>query len=159
MAIIALASAVIIPRISNSDGKLYQVQLRTLTAVLNYNRRNAVIMNRPQNVKLYPYRSEKTVGEKTVSEANVSETDSAGEEQNLKAKTRSKKSEWRSQGADISWQSGIVKTHNRVIDIQYFPQGGATGGIITLQQGRFAARVNIDGMTGKTTLAENIRED
>jgi len=46
-----------------------------------------------------------------------------------------------------------------VIDIQYFPQGGATGGIITLQQGRFVAHVNIDGMTGKMTLEESILED
>jgi len=144
MAIIALASAVIIPRISNSDGKHYQVQLRTLTAVLNYNRRNAVIMNRPQSIKLYPF---------------VNEADTGEEEHDEKNKIRVKKGEWKSQGADIYWQSGTVKTHNRVINIQYFPQGGATGGVITLQQGRFVALVNIDGMTGKMNIEESILEE
>ncbi len=144
MAIIALASAVIIPRISNSDGKLYQAQLRTLTAVLNYNRRNAVILNRPQNVKLYPYRSQIELADDEASE---------------KHKIAHNKSEWRSLGADIDWQSGTLKTHNRVIEIQYFPQGGATGGTITLQQGRFIAQVSIDGMTGKTRVKATVDED
>ena len=142
MAIIALASAVIIPRISNSDGKLYQAQLRTLTAVLNYHRRNAVILNRPQNAKLYPYISE------------------SGEGEAIKAdKTTTHKTQWQSQGADISWQSGTVKSSNQVIDIQYFPQGGATGGTITLQQGKFVAQLSIDGMTGKTSIKESILEE
>ena len=46
-----------------------------------------------------------------------------------------------------------------MIDIQYFPQGGATGGIIKLQQGRFIAQINIDGMTGKTTVEESILDE
>ena len=133
MAIIALASAVIIPRIGSNDGKLYRAQLQTLTVALNYNRRSAVVMNRPFEMTLFPFTENNLPHDST---------------------NKKKKGDWASQGADIQWQSGTQKLHNKVFKIKYFPQGGATGGIIRLQQGRFIARLIIDGITGKVTIEE-----
>ncbi|MCU7831603.1 MAG: prepilin-type N-terminal cleavage/methylation domain-containing protein [gamma proteobacterium symbiont of Lucinoma myriamae] len=130
MAIIALASAVIIPRIGSNDGKLYRTQLQTLTVALNYNRRSAVVMNRPFEITLFPFTE------------NNDSTD------------KLKKGDWASQGADIQWQSDTQKLQNKVFTIKYFPQGGATGGTIRLQHGRFIARLFIDGITGKVTIEE-----
>ncbi len=137
LAIIALASAVLIPRIGHNDGKLYQVQLRTLSNALNYNRRNAVILNRPYEMNVFPYQ----------------EADE-GKEENKSARAI-KKGDWRSQGAVIQWQTGSRIVPNKPFKITYFPQGGATGGVIRLQQGRFIALLTIDGITGKVTIKES----
>jgi len=134
MAIIALTSAVIIPRIGNSDNKLYQAQVRTLLASLNYNRRNAVIRNQPHTMKLYPY--------------------TEGDKHQLKLK----KGNWQSKGAIIQWQTDKQVVKNKPFTIRYFPQGGATGGTIDIQQGRFKAKIYIDGITGKSTLKETADE-
>ena len=133
MAIIAIASAVIIPRIGSSDGKLYRVQLNTLTATLNYNRRNAIIMNRPFAMTLFP---------------------AAGNEGQADNAQKVKKGDWASQGAKIQWHSGTQKIRNKAFTIKYFPQGGATGGTIRLQHGSYIALLIIDGITGKVTVKE-----
>lgn len=134
MAIIALAGAVIIPRIGSNDSKLYRAQLKTLTATLNYNRRSAVVMNRPFEMTLFPFT------------------------ENNDTTNKLKKGDWASQGADIQWQSDTQKLQNKVFTIRYFPQGGATGGTIRLQHGRFIARLRIDGITGKVTIEETHNE-
>ncbi len=134
LAIIALASAVLIPRIGHNDGKLYQVQLRTLSSALNYNRRNAVILNRPYEMNVFPY----------------TEVDAKN-----KSAQAIKKGDWRSQGAVLEWQAGSKIVRNKAFSITYFPQGGATGGVIRLQQGRFIAQLSIDGITGKVTIKES----
>jgi type II secretion system protein H len=139
MAIIGIASAVIIPRIGHNEGKIYRVQLRTLTAAMNYNRRSAIIMNRPFELKLFP----RVNDEELISN---------------KSKKSLKKGDWISQGADISWKSGTKTMHNKLISIKYFPQGGATGGTISLQQGRYRAELTIDGITGKFVLEESSRD-
>lgn len=137
LAIIALASAVLIPRIGHNDGKLYQVQLRTLSNVLNYNRRNAVILNRPFTMNVFPYQ----------------ETD-----EQTKSAQAIKKGDWRSQGAVMQWQTGSKIVSDKAFKITYFPQGGATGGVIRLQQGRFIAHLTIDGITGKVIIKESNKD-
>lgn len=137
LAIIALASAVLIPRIGHNDGKLYQVQLRTLSNVLNYNRRNAVILNRPFTMNVFPYQE---ADEQTKSAQAI------------------KKGDWRSQGAVMQWQTGSKIVSDKAFKITYFPQGGATGGVIRLQQGRFIAHLTIDGITGKVIIKESNKD-
>lgn len=134
MSIIAISSAVIIPRIGSSEGKLYRAQLRTLAAAINYNRRNAIIRNRPFEMRIEPY----------------SEQDSQHPQNNL--------GDWKSQGADIQWKTVTRVINNKPFNITYFPQGGATGGTIRLKQGRFIAHLNIDGITGKVTIEESSDE-
>jgi len=137
MAIMALLSAVLIPSMGQNDNKLFQAQLRTLANTLNYNRRNAVIMHRPYTMTVFPY------------------TDDTRKKQSIEKKN---KGDWISQSADIQWQSGTIKLLNKPFKINYFPQGGATGGIIRLQQGRFIAHLTIDGITGKVTIKESNEE-
>lgn len=138
LAIIAVVSAVIIPRIGSSDGKLYRVQLRTLTAAMNYNRRNAVVLNRPFEMTLAAYQES--------AETDASEN------------SRVKKGDWASQGAEIQWRAGTKTIRNKTFKIKFFPQGGATGGVIRLQQGRFIAHLTIDGITGNVSIKESLDE-
>ncbi len=131
MAIIAIASAVVIPRIGSSDGKHYQAQLRTLNATLNYNRRNAIITNHPFEMRIFPA------------------------QQKVSAK---KKNDWKSQGAIIEWQVDKKITHDKVFSLKFFPEGGATGGIIKLQQGKFIAHLTVNSLTGKISIKESVDE-
>jgi general secretion pathway protein H len=129
MAIIAISSAIIIPRISSSEGKIFRTQVSTLLATLNYNRRTAVITNQFSEMTLFAYHSS--------------------------SKIPLKKGDWRSQGADLIWQSGQKKTHNKNILLRFFPQGGATGGTIILRQGKYDEKIQIDVITGKVSIAQS----
>ncbi len=131
MAIIAIASAVVIPRIGSSDGKQYQAQLRTLNATLNYNRRNAIVTNRPFEMRVF------------LAEQKVSGR---------------KKNDWQSYGAIMEWQVDKNIIRDKVFSIKFFPQGGATGGTIKLQQGRFVAHLTISSLTGKVSIKESLDE-
>lgn len=132
MAIIAMASAIIIPRIGTSDGKLFRVQLQSLLATINYNRRSAIVLNRPVEMTIFPF--DKKDEDSTVLVA---------------------KGNWISQGANIQWSSGSQIIRNKIFKIKYYPQGGATGGSIRLQHGSYIASLIIDGVTGKMTLKES----
>jgi len=131
MAIIAMASAIIIPRIGSSDGKLFRVQLQSLLATLNYNRRSAIVLNRPVEMTLFPFHKKDEDNTFVIA-----------------------KGDWSSQGANIQWSSGTQIIRNAVFKIKYYPQGGATGGSIRLQHGAYIASLIIDGITGKMTLKE-----
>lgn len=133
LAIVAIASAIIIPRIGSSDAKLYQAQLRTLLATLNYNRRSAVIRNRQSEMSVFPFQE------------NEEETPPVN---------KRRKGDWYSHGARVSWLSGTQKIDNKPFKISYFPQGGATGGKLELKQGVFTAILTIDGITGKVSVEE-----
>ncbi len=130
LAIIAIGSAVIIPRISNTEGKIFRAQLRELSAVLKYNRRNAVIKGQIREAVLYPYQE------------NPNSTVEKGH--------------WQSSGASVQWLEKASNTDSKPkpFTIQFFPQGGATGGTLLLKQGRFQSKLIIDSFTGKLTLDE-----
>jgi len=132
MAIIAIASAVIIPRIG-SDSHLFQAQVRELTAVLKYNRRLAIVSSQMQQAKLFPFSEE------------ISE--------NVPAKLE--KGQWRSKGAELIWFNSLAEeSKNQTITIDFFPQGGATGGEIMLIQDQQKVKIKVDGFTGKVIVDE-----
>jgi len=129
LAIIAIASAIVIPRIS-SNSHNFQAQVRELSAVLKYNRRMAIVSSQLQQAKLFPYK-----------------------EDSLPKKL--KKGHWQSQGADLIWLSSPAgEIHNQVVSIDFFPQGGATGGELLLSQDQFKVKISIDGFTGKVVVDE-----
>ena len=144
LGIIALTSALVIPRIGNQDNKLYQAQLRTLMSTMNYNRRNAVILNRPFKMRVYPLAKEDASKSKDLDKAGT--------------QTKRQSGDWKSQGANISWQVAKEEIKNKPFSIQYFPQGGASGGTMRLQQGRFIAILKVSSITGKTTLKESVEK-
>ena len=129
LAIIALGSSIILPSISSSDSKIFQAQLRELSAVLKYNRRHAVISGQTQLAQLFPYQD--------------------GQINNKK------KGQWYSRGAEFSWLNK-QNNNSQMINIKFFPQGGATGGTLQLRQGALQSQLIIDSFTGKLTLHEGL---
>ena len=133
LAIIALGSAVIIPSIGNTDAKIFNAQIKELAAILKYNRRNAVISGQAQLSQLFPY-----------------------EDDNNKAViyTDKKKGSWYSRGAGFEWLNQEKNLPQKIINIQFFPQGGATGGTLILKQGSLQSQLVIDSYTGKLSIKE-----
>ena len=133
LAIMALGSAIIIPSITNTDSKIFHAQIKELAAILKYNRRNAVISGQIQLSQLFPYENDK---HKAI------------------IYTHKKKGSWYSRGATFSWLEQSRNLPNSMINIQFFPQGGATGGILILQQGSLKSQLVIDSFTGKLSIEE-----
>lgn len=151
LAIITLGSAIIIPNISNTDGKLFAAQLRDLANILKYNRRNAVVTGEIQSAQLFNLFDDQ-------------ETIKGHEQRN---KTGHKKGQWYSQGAVVRWLdkdnlnktrmvAKPLETNNQakpaMLMVQFFPQGGATGGTLLLQQGAQQAQLVVNSFTGKLTI-------
>ncbi len=141
LAIIGLASALIIPRL-NTDSKLYDAQVRELLAVLKYNRRMAVVSNQIQHCVLHP------VIESDSSVNNYSDQ-----------KQGNKKGHWFSKGAQYIWTKGdsTNEIKNKKVVIDFFPQGGATDGELLIYFADLKNKITVDGFTGKVTL-EDIEE-
>ena len=135
LAIIALGSIIIIPSIGNTDAKIFYAQIRELSAVLKYSRRNAVITGQPQISHIFPH-DNNLVDKNTIAV---------------------KKGDWRSRGAIIEWLNK-EKNHlsQQLISIQFFPQGGATGGTLLIKQDQLQVQLIIDSFTGKLTIKEEV---
>jgi general secretion pathway protein H len=156
LAIITLGSAIIIPNIGHTDGKLFAAQLRDLANVLKYNRRNAVVTGEIQSAQLFNLFDDQD---------NIK-----GHEQSYKMGY--KKGQWHSQGAVIRWldKDNIDNTkiyNTKVVQkqletnilarqamlmIQFFPQGGATGGTLLLQQGEQQAQLMVNSFNGRLSI-------
>jgi len=137
MAIIAIAGALVIPRMNN-DGLYFQTQTRELIAILKYNRRMAVYENVPREVSISFH--------ETPDQA-APHSPSGG------SKSRRDKRHWRSHKINFSWESQQqIYEQNQAFSITFFPQGGATSGTITLQYAPFTSRIKVDGFTGKISL-------
>jgi len=129
LAIIGIASAIIIPRVGGESHN-FQAQVRELTAVLKYNRRLAIVSSQLRQAKLFPYKEENR--EHKVVKGN-----------------------WRSKGADLIWIDSLSEeTKNKTISIDFFPQGGATGGELILSQEQFKVKIIIDSFTGKVEVED-----
>ena len=151
LAIITLGSAIIIPNINNTEAKLFNAQLRELAGVLKYNRRNAVVTGEIKRAQLFnPFDDHNNIREH---------------------EERPKKGQWYSRGAVVRWldkgtthnkgakqtlvqafSTEQVSTKQAMLTVQFFPQGGATGGTLLLQQDDQQAQLVIDSFNGKLSI-------
>ncbi len=142
LAIMGLASAVLIPRL-NSDVKLFDAQVRELVAILKYSRRMAIVNNRVQRVTLLPH-IDRQLGEQQKSSP-----------QSDKNKAISKKNTpWQSRGAQYLWTAVNTRAEikNKKLIIDFFPQGGATEGELILYHKKLKTLIKIDGFTGRVSI-------
>ncbi len=136
LVIIGLGTAFIVPRL-NSDVKFFDAQLRQLVAILKYSRRMAVVDNQVRRVYLHP-----------------SATASAADIRDEQDYQRAEKGHWYSQGIELVWQGKKQTQQQGAIMIDFFPQGGASGGVVNLQYNGLKQAIKIDSFTGKISLLE-----
>lgn len=133
LAILGLASAMIVPRISNNELALLKTEMREVVSVLNYSRRTAVIRGIPMEAAFHavPKKQE-----------NAPATD----------KQPKKIDGWVSKGASIRWGGDMENKpdeENGAKIIMFYPEGSASGGELILQRGEFIAKISVNPITGK----------
>ncbi|MDM8547801.1 prepilin-type N-terminal cleavage/methylation domain-containing protein [Candidatus Venteria ishoeyi] len=129
LVIIALASALIVPRMGGNEFTRLQAEVREAVAVLNYARRMATIQGQLAEVKLY------------------------GVPKNSNKQKPPQPGQWISKGAEIhSTQINNKQTDNKkVYEVTFYPGGGSSGGEFVFKRKSFEIKVAINPITGKVT--------
>ena len=121
LAIVALAAALVVPRIGSGQGVLFKAQLREAVAALNFARRTAIVRGRPVEASF----QNAPKGEKSPSR-------------------------WVSRGATVSVAEGPPPAEGGpAFTVIFFPEGGSSGGRFTLTHGDYAAEIKVDAVTGR----------
>ena len=138
LSIIVIASAVVIPSITGTESSLLMAQVRQTANAFNYARRIAIVEGAPQVATLiqldpqspdYPDIKGEVVQRATI--PILEQFD-----------------------AEISFQADINEDPEvlDVIQVEFFPQGGSTGGILTFTLEELSAGIRIDPITGKIAI-------
>ena len=135
LAVLAMASSLVIAKITGNKTEKFRLQIHEAVNVLNYARRIAIVKGLPSTAKF--------MASKPADSLQNNAKNPAGH--------------WRSRGARLSYVgiSGREDTGLTSIEITFYPQGGSTGGILNFMQNGIQAAIFIDPITGriKTTFA------
>lgn len=137
MAILAMASLVVVPNLGRLDVRTFGAQVREATALLNYARRLAVVEGQPATARLHPGTRD-------------DDTDPDGGDLPPAA------AEWFSGATRLSYEDSTeqVTDVDAPLDLVFFPEGGSTGGVLILRNDDREARIVVDPFTGRVTLAD-----
>ncbi|MFT4888452.1 MAG: general secretion pathway protein H [Pseudohongiellaceae bacterium] len=134
LTIIGMASALVVPNITNFESRTFDAQIRQANSLLNYARRIAVVKGQPAVVSFII----NSDGSKETRERRISPV-----------------GEWHSEGIQLRFRDSSdreVEIDDR-IDITFFPEGGSTGGTLLISladtaEGESIA-IQIDPFTGR----------
>jgi len=135
LSIIIIASAIVLPSVTSTESNVLVVQVRQTANAFNYARRIAIVEGAPQVATLFQLDSD---------EPEYQEM----REQALQRATIPLLEQFDSQ---VSFQADINEDPEvmEVIQIEFFPQGGSTGGILHFTMDDLTGSIRIDPLTGK----------
>ncbi len=134
MAIIGSLLVLALPNFSSGHLSILRAQTRELRAVLNYVRRNAIVLGTTQVATIYQGSAENTSSNKKVP------------------------GNWVSRGVGLQWGGELVEGMQKSAhEISFYPEGGSSGGEIILTYEAHKMRLKINPLTGKTS-AELIKD-
>ena len=143
MGIIALAAALIVPNLSGTESRDFSAQLRELTAQLNYSRRSAVVSGQVSMMQL----------------SNLDDE--------IPAQENSTINRWHSESISFAFSGDSGKSVDSEdyrgrdyepassLAIQFYPEGGSSGGVLQLAQDQQVAWIAIDSFTGRIILSRD----
>lgn len=133
LGILGMAAGLLVPRLTSLDGPGFTAQTREATGMLNYARRMAVVQGTPASVVLM--------------------TDDYADQlaQESQDHTSNAVATWI--GRDITLQhlgsTGQRRQIEEQLQVTFYPEGGSTGGEITLRQDRREATIVVDPFSGR----------
>lgn len=135
LAILAMGSALLIPNLGGMSGRTFNAQVREATALLNYTRRNAVVLGQPATASFY-----------AASDAEVEQTEIAAARSDL-----GRDDIWTARGLELFYRDSTDQTAlvEVSIEVTFFPEGGSTGGALVLSLQEREAVISIDPFSGK----------
>jgi general secretion pathway protein H len=139
LALILLASGLILPKLNLGDNSLFNTELRQAVATLRYARRLAIVDAAPR-----------------VASFHSLDPDSPDYAERLQVQQQAPgAATWRSERLGLQFQYGPQEPADSVVraDISFFPEGGSSGGVLTFSLGARVARVVVDPITGRIATA------
>ena len=132
LAIMAMASILVVPNIGNIESRTFSAQIRQATSLLNYARRIAVVRGHPSTASFY-------VG-----------VEVRGDEQMTRS-ARDSVGRWDSFGTAVRYRDSTDREIDidDIIEITFYPEGGSTGGTLLLSQGDRLVSIIVDPFTGR----------
>ena len=132
LAIIGLASIIVVPNLTGLDARTFSAQVRDATSLLNYARRIAVVNGQPSTATFL-------VSTQDTEDDDGMRGTSVGH--------------WTSQDTSVMYSDSTDRTVHidERIDITFYPEGGSTGGTLTLQHDDRSVRIEVDPFTGRVT--------
>lgn len=130
LAILGMAAGLILPNLDGIGARRFDAQLREAAGLLNHARRMAIVEGQPVEVRL------------RVGEADQPPLAERGERVNR----------YRfGGGLDMAWRETADEraTTESAITLQFFPEGGATGGELLLDNGQQQSLIRIDPFSGR----------
>lgn len=140
LVILGMASVLVAPNFVSLESRNFNAQVRELGSLLNYARRIAVVKGQPTRATI---RIGTDVAADTNAENPVSSTRNAGD------------AVWWSNGIEVSFTDS---TEQRIqveeeLEIDFYPEGGSTGGDIMLSAGNRNATFHINPFSGRVSSA------
>src|SRR5690606_234606 len=133
LAIVALGAFVVAPNFSGMNARTFNAQVREANALLNYSRRTAVVTGQPAAAVFVTDGDEASAGEAAT------------------GLRRGTDEVWLRPGIEVAYRDSAgqqVNVENRV-EIIFYPEGGSTGGELTLRQNDRSAIISIDPFSGR----------
>jgi general secretion pathway protein H len=135
MAIMGVAVAIVLPRLSDNRLSILKTQVREALIILKHARQSAIIQAQEQRVLLYPAANEEEAAPP------------------VKRPGRSQAGVWVSTNTDISWETPVPEQQEDGAYVLYFyPGGSASGATFMLAHQGFSAKIEIHPFTGKSTV-------
>lgn len=140
LALILLASGLILPNLNIGDNSRFTTELRQAVATLHYARRLAIVDASPRVASFHVLDSE--------------QPDYAEQLQALQGAPE-QAANWHSERLALGFRYGPQEAMENVdrADITFFPEGGSSGGVLTFTLGPREAQVLVDAITGRITTA------
>lgn len=133
LTILGMASILVVPNLGDLELRTFGAQAREATSLLNFARRNAVVQGQPATAAFYSAGIDLT---ELPPGPAVAGTWQAGSDTTLVYR-------------DSTEQDTEV---DDMVAVQFFPEGGSTGGTLLLSQGNQTIAIQIDPFTGRVTL-------
>ena len=148
LSILAMAASLLVPVLNTLDGPSFNAQVREANNLLNFARRNAVVTGQVVGIEFIltePIESDES-GSGPNSNNNRSDDEAMMNSTVLR--------QW--QGHDIElWYEDDSNNTEEIEDkllIEFFPEGGSTGGELLFRQGGRESLILIDPFSGRVTV-------
>lgn len=127
LGILAMVAMLIVPGLRSLDAPSFNAQVREAVGLLNYARRMAIVNGQPQRIEF--------VTDNT--DSQDVETDVAGR--------------WESQDVQLSYlnSTAVVYQDQTNVAVEFYPEGGSTGGELQFRQAERIATIRIDPFSGR----------
>jgi general secretion pathway protein H len=150
LSILAMAASLLVPVLSTLEGPSFNAQVREANNLLNFARRQAVVTGQVAGIEFLLNEASEAAGAAETSDDNANPAD----DDNNPTMRNTVLRQW--QGHDIAlWyedDSNPMREIEETLLIEFFPEGGSTGGELLFRQDGRESRIVIDPFSGRVSV-------